>query len=107
MRSLGSLSVQLLRTDTVVLGDQYSSAKDDTVVHADAAEPSQCVTKSGLRQLLQQVAHTLRSNYGIGRDRPKKDVGGGGAAGRGRRPARGGAAGAAGGGGSAASPAAT
>jgi len=74
MRSLGSLSVQLLRTDTVVLGDQYSSAKDDTVVHADAAEPSQCVTKSGLRQLLQQVAHTLRSNYGIGRDGPEKDV---------------------------------
>ncbi|KAK2000973.1 AMP-binding enzyme [Colletotrichum falcatum] len=38
---------------------------DDTVLHADAADPSRSITKSRLARTLRQLAHTLRHGYGI------------------------------------------
>ncbi|OLN88136.1 putative acyl-coenzyme A synthetase [Colletotrichum chlorophyti] len=37
----------------------------DTVLHADAANPSRSITKSRLVVLLKRLAHTLRHQYGI------------------------------------------
>ncbi|KAH6677022.1 AMP-binding enzyme [Plectosphaerella plurivora] len=39
--------------------------KDDTILHADAANPSRCVTKGRLVTLVERLAHTLRTTYGI------------------------------------------
>nr|XP_036582525.1 AMP-binding enzyme [Colletotrichum truncatum]KAF6791229.1 AMP-binding enzyme [Colletotrichum truncatum] len=38
---------------------------DDTVLHAEAADPSKCITKARLVTTLKQLAHTLRHKYGI------------------------------------------
>ncbi|WYZ35152.1 hypothetical protein EsH8_I_001428 [Colletotrichum jinshuiense] len=38
---------------------------NDTILHAEAADPSKSITKSRLVVLLKQVAHTLRHQYGI------------------------------------------
>ncbi|TDZ37478.1 putative acyl-coenzyme A synthetase [Colletotrichum spinosum] len=40
---------------------------DDTVLHADAADPSKSITKARLVTCLKQLAHTLRHQYGIQR----------------------------------------
>ncbi|KAK1625529.1 AMP-binding enzyme [Colletotrichum phormii] len=39
--------------------------RDDTVLHADAADPSRSITKSRLVKALKQLGHTLRHQYGI------------------------------------------
>ncbi|KAL0465264.1 4-coumarate-CoA ligase [Neurospora intermedia] len=49
-------------------------AKEDTVVHADAADPSKAVSKAQLRHLVKRLAYTLRQRYSIGQDGPEKDV---------------------------------
>ncbi|CCC05448.1 unnamed protein product [Sordaria macrospora k-hell] len=49
-------------------------AKEDTVIHADAADPSKAITKAQLRTLVKRLAYTLRQRYGIGQDGPEKDV---------------------------------
>ncbi|KAF9869759.1 AMP-binding enzyme [Colletotrichum karsti] len=38
---------------------------DDTVLHAEAADPSKSITKARLVSTLKQLAHTLRHQYGI------------------------------------------
>ncbi|KAJ9649292.1 hypothetical protein H2199_000067 [Coniosporium tulheliwenetii] len=50
------------------------SAKENTVIHASAANPSHCYTKAQARTLTQRTAHVLRNRYGIGADGPGKDV---------------------------------
>ncbi|KAK4222901.1 hypothetical protein QBC38DRAFT_65862 [Podospora fimiseda] len=50
-------------------------AKEDTILHADAADPeNKKITKFQLRSLVQRLAHTLRHEYGIGQSGPGKDV---------------------------------
>ncbi|GKT83854.1 AMP-binding enzyme [Colletotrichum tofieldiae] len=39
--------------------------RGDTVLHADAADPSRSITKSGLVKTFKQLAHTLRHQYNI------------------------------------------
>ncbi|GJC80411.1 putative acyl-coenzyme A synthetase [Colletotrichum liriopes] len=39
--------------------------RGDTVLHADAADPSRSITKSGLVKTFKQLAHTLRHQYNV------------------------------------------
>jgi acyl-CoA synthetase (AMP-forming)/AMP-acid ligase II len=58
-----------------ILSDsEHGVAQDDTVLHLEAANPSNKITKSDLRDLVQRVAHGLRDQYGIGANGRNKDV---------------------------------
>ncbi|RDW89131.1 hypothetical protein BP6252_01163 [Coleophoma cylindrospora] len=60
-----------------LLFDQDSptcGSKEDSVIHAEAADPSICITKSQARDLLRKVAHGLRHQFSIGSSGPGKDV---------------------------------
>ncbi|KAK3066917.1 hypothetical protein LTR53_016528 [Teratosphaeriaceae sp. CCFEE 6253] len=59
---------------TLLFDSEHSLAQDDTVLHQEAADPSNTVTKRQLRGLIERIAHGLRSKYGIGADGPNKDV---------------------------------
>ncbi|KAK4170066.1 putative acyl-coenzyme A synthetase [Cladorrhinum sp. PSN259] len=60
---------------TLLFDSDVSDAKEDTTVHADAADPnSKRITKSELHRLVKRLAHTLRYQYGIGKSGPGKDV---------------------------------
>ena len=48
--------------------------EDDIVLHLEAANPSNQITKGDLRDLTQRIAHGLRQNYGIGANGLNKDV---------------------------------
>lgn len=56
------------------LDSDHSVAQDDTVLHIDALNPSNRITKAQLRTTLQQIAHGLRHKYGVGSDGPNKDT---------------------------------
>ena len=56
-------------TDTPLCG-----AKEDTILHAEAADPSNSITKSQARNLTKNVAYNLRHTFGIGANGPGKDV---------------------------------
>lgn len=53
---------------------EYSRAKDDTILHASAENPSWFFTKSQGRTLTRQTAHMLRSTFGVGANGPGKDI---------------------------------
>lgn len=44
------------------------------MLHIDAANPENKLTKTGLREQAQKIAHGLRHKYGIGANGPNKDV---------------------------------
>ena len=48
--------------------------QDHSVVHVEAAWPANKLTKADLRRFTEQVAHGLRTNYGIGAQGPNQDV---------------------------------
>lgn len=64
-------SVDLL---TLLFDSEHSAAEEDSVLHVDAANPSNTVTKAQLRDLTERVAHGLRFNYALSSVGPKKDV---------------------------------
>lgn len=43
-------------------------------MHQEAANPSNKITKSDLRDLVRRIAHGLRHKYGVGANGPNKDV---------------------------------
>ncbi|KAE9369588.1 acetyl-CoA synthetase-like protein [Stipitochalara longipes BDJ] len=49
-------------------------AKEDTVLHVEASDPSNTVTKSQARDLTRNVAYNLRNTFGIGANGSGKDV---------------------------------
>lgn len=49
-------------------------SKEDTIVHCEAANPSNSISKSQARELTKSVAYSLRHEYGIGAKGPGKDV---------------------------------
>lgn len=49
-------------------------AQDDTVLHLEAEDPTNKITKNILRDLVQQIAHGLRSHYSIGANGANNDV---------------------------------
>ena len=51
-----------------------SLSEEDTVLHVEAANPANAITKSQCRLLTKRLAHGLRQNYGIGSSGPNKDV---------------------------------
>ncbi|KAJ6625617.1 hypothetical protein B0H10DRAFT_2161841 [Mycena sp. CBHHK59/15] len=51
-----------------------SLATENTVVHAEAANPSNGITKALARTLTRRIADTLRYSYGIGQHGPGKDI---------------------------------
>ncbi|CCF40238.1 AMP-binding enzyme [Colletotrichum higginsianum] len=55
-------SVDLL---TFLFDSPNERLHDDTVLHADAADPSRSITKSRLVKTFKRLAHTLRHQYGI------------------------------------------
>ncbi|KAK5464975.1 hypothetical protein LTS15_001538 [Exophiala xenobiotica] len=59
---------------TLLFDSEHGVAQDDTVLHLEAANPSNKITKSGLRDLVQRIAHGLRDQYGIGTNGRNKDV---------------------------------
>ena len=44
------------------------------MIHIEAANPSNAITKAQARDITKQVAYSLRHNYGIGASGPGKDV---------------------------------
>lgn len=59
---------------TLLFESEITYAPPDTIIHADAAEPSNNLTKAKLLQLSKKVAHVFRNQYGVGADGPNKDV---------------------------------
>ncbi|KAJ9607983.1 hypothetical protein H2200_008062 [Cladophialophora chaetospira] len=59
---------------TLLFESEHGVAEDDTVLHLEAANPSNKITKSDLRDLTQRIAHGLRQNYDLGANGPNKDV---------------------------------
>lgn len=52
---------------------EYTEAKPDSILHADADDPSKHTTTASTIQLTRQLAHVLRHTYGIGRRGPDTD----------------------------------
>ncbi|KAK5115422.1 hypothetical protein LTR85_009882 [Meristemomyces frigidus] len=69
-------TVQLPQLDllTLLLDSEHSLAQDDTILHQEAANPDNKLTKAELRDLVQRIAHGLRYKYGIGAKGSNKDV---------------------------------
>ena len=59
---------------TMLFESMYPRAVEDTKIHIDAAEPSHYVTKADARVLTKQIAHGLRTQYGVGANGGGKDV---------------------------------
>ncbi|KAI1129512.1 acetyl-CoA synthetase-like protein [Nemania abortiva] len=59
---------------TMLFESETCRVSPDTIIHADAAEPSHNLTKARLLQQSKKVAHVFRHQYGIGADGPDKDV---------------------------------
>lgn len=53
---------------------EHCASVEETVIHADAANPENKFTKASLREQSQKIAHGLRHKYGIGANGPNKDV---------------------------------
>jgi 4-coumarate--CoA ligase len=53
---------------------EHCVSVDETVLHCDAANPDNKLTKAGLREQAQKIAHGLRTKYGIGATGANKDV---------------------------------
>lgn len=49
-------------------------ATDDTVIHGEAANPSNTITRAEARGFIKRVAYVLRNDYGIGASGIGKDV---------------------------------
>jgi acyl-coenzyme A synthetase/AMP-(fatty) acid ligase len=53
---------------------EKSGARDDVLLHADAANPERSITKSQTRTLTKRLAYGLRNEYRVGANGPGKDV---------------------------------
>ncbi|KAH6677457.1 hypothetical protein B0J14DRAFT_615623 [Halenospora varia] len=69
-----SYDIPALDLLTFLFDSSHTWAKDTTLLHCEAANPSIGITKSLARTLTKQVAYSLRHNYGVGADGPGKDV---------------------------------
>lgn len=59
---------------SLLFDSELSASQEDTVLHCEAANPSNKLTKADLRQVSQRISHGLRQHYGIGANGPDKDV---------------------------------
>ncbi|KAI8281917.1 putative acyl-coenzyme A synthetase [Colletotrichum sp. SAR11_57] len=60
-------TIDLPKVDLLTFLFDYPNERlnDDTILHAEAADPSKSITKGRLVTTLKQLAHTLRHKYGI------------------------------------------
>ncbi|KAI3332367.1 acetyl-CoA synthetase-like protein [Xylariaceae sp. AK1471] len=68
------LSVPNIDVMTLLFESDTCRVPEDTIIHADAAEPSHNLTKARLLQLSKKAAHVFRHQYGIGENGEDKDV---------------------------------
>lgn len=59
---------------TLLFDSPLSLVKEDTVVHAEAADPTNSITKAQARAYTKRIAFHLRNSYGVGQNGPGKDV---------------------------------
>ncbi|EXJ90666.1 hypothetical protein A1O1_03770 [Capronia coronata CBS 617.96] len=59
---------------TLIYESPEAWSKESTIVHAEAALPSNNVTKAQARDYTKRIAYHFRHTYGIGADGPGKDV---------------------------------
>ncbi|OGM48966.1 hypothetical protein ABOM_003202 [Aspergillus bombycis] len=59
---------------SLLFDSPLSLSTEDTVLHIEAGNAANCVTKAQCRSYTKRIAHTLREGYGIGANRPGKDV---------------------------------
>ncbi|KAI1840584.1 hypothetical protein JX266_013188 [Neoarthrinium moseri] len=59
---------------TLLFESRQTYKPDDTILHADAADPSNHLTKGRLRQELKRLANVLRNQFGIGAEGASQDV---------------------------------
>ncbi|CAK5281573.1 unnamed protein product [Mycena citricolor] len=59
---------------TFLFDSPLSLATDETVLHAEAANPRNRITKAEARVLTRRIAYVLRTRFGIGASGPGKDV---------------------------------
>ena len=53
---------------------EHSASLPESILHREAAAPDNNINKAQLKDLAQQISHSLRTNYGIGANGPNKDV---------------------------------
>jgi hypothetical protein len=63
-----------VNADHRVLESPESLATETTVLHAEAANPTEGITKAQARVLTRRIAHTLRTRFGIGQHGSGKDI---------------------------------
>ncbi|KAI0165632.1 acetyl-CoA synthetase-like protein [Xylariaceae sp. FL1272] len=59
---------------TMLFESELCRVPDDTIIHADAEEPSNNLNKANLLRQSKKAAHVLRNVYGIGANGPDTDV---------------------------------
>ncbi|KAL2852539.1 hypothetical protein BJY01DRAFT_232577 [Aspergillus pseudoustus] len=56
------------------LESPLSLTKESTILHAEAAQPTNSITKAEARTITKRLAYVLRTEFGIGADGPGKDA---------------------------------
>ncbi|KAI0420507.1 hypothetical protein F5X98DRAFT_332432 [Xylaria grammica] len=69
-----TLDVPNIDLVTLLFESETCRVPADTIMHADAAEPSYNLTKGSLLRLSKKAAHVFRHQYGVGANGPDKDV---------------------------------
>ncbi|KAK5090777.1 hypothetical protein LTR05_000954 [Lithohypha guttulata] len=59
---------------TMIFDSPLSWTNEATILHAEAADPSNKLTKAECRVLTKRLSHTFRHEFGIGANGPDKDV---------------------------------
>ncbi|KAF2729107.1 4-coumarate-CoA ligase [Polyplosphaeria fusca] len=59
---------------TLLFESPYCTAKEDTILHAEAHDPSIHITKSDAKRLTKRLAYVLRNEFGIGSQEPGQDI---------------------------------
>lgn len=73
-RPVKDYTIPALDLCSLIYSSPESHSTESTVLHIEAAEPSNCVTKAQARTYTQRVAFGLREAYGIGANGAGKDV---------------------------------
>ncbi|KAL4821602.1 hypothetical protein BDW67DRAFT_180288 [Aspergillus spinulosporus] len=76
MQYLPEKDCDLPRLDllTLLFESQLSLTTESTILHAEAADSTNHITKAQARTITKRLAHVFRSEFGIGADGPGKDA---------------------------------
>jgi hypothetical protein len=59
---------------SLIFSSPESWTNEDTVLHAEAAQPSNSITKAQTRAYTKRLAYHFRNTFGIGKNGPGQDV---------------------------------